>query len=402
MVKLFCYAVVLFLFTPIPSFLQVKDSISQKNKELNLLKTEINKLESELKAKSQKEKESLKSLEILNEQKLLISRLIHSYRTDEELKTSEILETENQIANVENKMSQLRKVYADYVVWIYRNRVLSVWPFIFNASSFNQMLQRYKYFKLITEQNKKTLAELVASKNELSALKLQLENDIAEKERLVQQKIREQNTLTEKEAERKNLISTLKRDKKSISEEIDSKRKAEIIIKNMIAKLVEAERERRSRLAEKKATGKNTAPAYNYNKLSEFAQLKGKLVWPVKSGKIVRKFGENKNERLKTVTLNYGIDLEVKPGVTVNAVAEGFVSAIDWVPGYGSVLIITHRDEFRTVYGHVTDIKVKEGDKVDPGRALGTVNESLEGTILHFEIWSERNYQNPEQWLARK
>ena len=82
--------------------------------------------------------------------------------------------------------------------------------------------------------------------------------------------------------------------------------------------------------------------------------------------------------------------------------AEGIVSAIDWVPGYGSVLIVTHRDEYRTVYGHVTDLKVREGDKVTPGKILGSVNESLEGKILHFEIWNERNYQNPEQWLARK
>ncbi|MCL6097520.1 MAG: M23 family metallopeptidase, partial [Bacteroidetes bacterium] len=73
-----------------------------------------------------------------------------------------------------------------------------------------------------------------------------------------------------------------------------------------------------------------------------------------------------------------------------------------WIPGYGSVVIITHRDEYRTVYGHVANISVKEGERIKAGNPIGSVNESLEGNILHFEIWSERNYQNPDVWLARK
>ncbi len=402
MVKVFCHTIFLFLLAALPILSQVDNKISQKNQELNRIKNEINKLENELRTKTRQERESLRSLENLNQQKLLISQLINSYRADEDKKTADILKTEKQITGAEDKISSLKKMYSDYVLWIYRNRLHSKWQFIFNANSVNQALQRYKYFQIITEQNKKTLGELVSNKTELSELKARLVNERDEKERLVNQKINEQNVLTEKEKERKELIGSLKRDKKSISEEIDLKRKAEIIIKNLISKLVESERERRSHIKEKKPAAKNITPAYNYNTLSEFALLRGKLVWPVKSGKIVRKFGENKNERLKTVTLNYGIDLEVKPGINVNAVAEGIVSAIDWIPGYGSVLIITHRDEFRTVYGHVTNIQVKEGEKVTSGKILGSVNESLEGNILHFEIWSERNYQNPEQWLARK
>ncbi|MCB9247368.1 MAG: M23 family metallopeptidase [Ignavibacteriales bacterium] len=78
------------------------------------------------------------------------------------------------------------------------------------------------------------------------------------------------------------------------------------------------------------------------------------------------------------------------------------VSAIEWIPGYGSVLIITHRDNFRTVYGHLTDINVLEGNKVYAGDLIGNVSESLEGSILHFEIWNERNYQNPQDWLVKK
>jgi septal ring factor EnvC (AmiA/AmiB activator) len=402
MVNLKNHIVVLFLIFVVQIFAQNNDSISQKNAELDRVKNEINELEKELKTKTSRERETLAALENLNRQKLLINKLINNYRNEEESKSLEIVRTESNISDVEKKISQLKKSYSNYVVWLYKNRGFSSLRFIFDADSYSQAIMRYKYFELITEQNKKTLAQLNSNKNELFLLKEKLIREKSEKERLVNQKLSEQEILTIKESERKEIINALKNDKKLIAEEIDSKRKAEIAIKNIIAKLVDEERLRRSRLKEKRTADNKLVASYNYEKLTDFEQLKGKLGWPVSSGKIVRKFGENKNERLKTVTLNYGIDLEVKQGIDVKAVAEGIVSAIDWIPGYGSVLIVTHRNEYRTVYGHVSDIKVTEGQKVTPGMIIANVNESLEGNILHFEIWSERNYQNPELWLAKK
>ena len=150
--------------------------------------------------------------------------------------------------------------------------------------------------------------------------------------------------------------------------------------------------------------GKNVKmPAeYDYSKFKNFSQLEGKLNWPVESKDVVREFGENENKKLKTVTLNYGIDIKTKKSAGVHAVAEGIVSIIDWIPGYGSVVIVTHKNEFRTVYGHLTKIEVEEGNKVEAGDLLGYVNENLEGNILHFEIWNARNYQNPKDWLVKK
>ena len=97
MVKLFYYVIISILIVSFPVLSQVKDSISQKNKELNLVKTEITKLEDELKTKTKKERESLQSLENLNKQKLLIGKLINSYKSDEEVKTAEILKTKFQM-----------------------------------------------------------------------------------------------------------------------------------------------------------------------------------------------------------------------------------------------------------------------------------------------------------------
>jgi murein DD-endopeptidase MepM/ murein hydrolase activator NlpD len=66
------------------------------------------------------------------------------------------------------------------------------------------------------------------------------------------------------------------------------------------------------------------------------------------------------------------------------------------------VIIISHKENFRTVYGHLSEIYVSEGDRVKGGSVLAKVDESIGGEILHFEIWQSRDKQNPELWLAKK
>ena len=130
--------------------------------------------------------------------------------------------------------------------------------------------------------------------------------------------------------------------------------------------------------------------------------MKGKMNWPLHRGRIIRRFGENRNKSLNTVTLNYGVDIKADKDKNIYCVGEGVVAAIDWLPGYGNVIIISHRDEYRTVYGHVSEIFVSEGDKIKTGMVLALVDEGIDGYVLHFEIWKGRDKQNPEQWLSRK
>ena len=410
MLKSLCGKHIFILFFFIVSLLygQTADAIRLKNQELDKIKKDISALENDLQTKSKKERESLKALENINQQNLLLNRLVNNLLGEEKEKGEAIGQIEGEIAKVESHSSELKEKYARYIVWLYKNRGLSMWRFILDSDSFNQAIKRYRYLRYISEQNKKILNQLGESKFQLSQLRNKLENERSEKERLAKLKMNEQENLRKKESEKKELLTLLKRDQKLITEEIGLKRRAENAIKNMIAKLIEVDRERRAKIHEKKAADKNSLAykkniqLFDYSAFENFGQLRGRLGWPIKEGKIVRVFGENKNERLNTVTLNYGIDIAVKGEQNVLSVAEGIVSAIDWIPGYGSIVIITHRDEFRTVYGHVSDINVKEGERVKGGSSIGKVNESLEGKILHFEIWNERNYQNPEAWLARK
>ncbi len=407
-----------FFCSTVNIYSQSETDINSKRNELSNIKEEIASLESELKQKSKTERESLKALDKLNRQNLLLSKLVNGLRREERLKQVQIDSINSSISETEANIKKLTDNYSKYIVWVYKHNGNQFWKYVLDAGSVNQALMRIKYLNFITKKSKENVEKLRKDKELLISLKKIRKSELKEKEKLVIEKNNEQKLLTQKKSEKNNLIKNLRKDKKHLNAEIEDKRNAEILIRNMISKLIEAERVRKTKEKEekllskeksnKKSTDKKeevetekTYKNYNYDSFESFAALKGKLNWPVKSGTIVRRFGENINKKLKTVTLNYGIDIKTAANSSVAIVADGIVSAIDWIPGFGSVIIVTHKNDYRTVYGHVGDVSVSEGERVKRGTVIGSVNESLEGNILHFEIWNDRNYQNPTVWLSK-
>ncbi len=402
---------------------QENNRIAAKKNELSRIKDEITSLQNRLKLKTRKERESYNVLENYNKQNFLLRKLISNLLYEEQLKEKQISVNESRISGLQEDISVLKKNYSKYVVSVYKHGSLNDWVSILDADSFEQALLRYKYLKRFSERRLKDLRTLKDKKVSLTAVKVRLEKEKRDKILLADQKQQEEKNLQEKRAERRSILKRIRNDKNALLSEIKAKKDAESRIQDIISNLIEeAERKKKeeeARLAARKmnagerklaeaGSGTESTPEKEYDidlstaGFSSFSSLKGRLNWPVRSGRIVKKFGENRNARLNTVTLNYGVDIKTSPDEKVIAVAEGVVSAIDWLPGYGSVIIVTHKGDYRTVYSHLSDIYVKEGDKVKLGTVLGKVGESIEGNVLHFEIWNSREKQNPELWLARR
>ncbi len=402
MVKLSKYFFVFF----ITLFSIWAQSIEEKNKELAKLKDEVSVLERRLNSIKDNESKSLELLHDLNRQSLLMNRIINNLSQQEKIKENSILKLNDTLLFTEKKMDELEKSYAKYARWLFTYGNDSKYKLLFTSNSLNQALIRYKYFNMISGKSENLFNSLKEKKEMTELIKSQLEAEKKDQRQIRQKKEEEQKVLSAQKDARKKLIAELKSDQNNIEREIEEKRRAEIIIKNLIAKLIEEEREREKKAREQRLKNDTAAETkhviFNYDSFQNFIELKGRLAWPVDKGNVLRAFGENRNEKLKTVTLNYGIDIQTSSNTNVYAVAQGVVSAIDWIPGYGSVVILTHKNNFRTVYGHITDIIINEGEIVNAGDLIGKVNESLEGSIIHFEVWSERNYQDPEIWLAKQ
>ena len=136
---------------------------------------------------------------------------------------------------------------------------------------------------------------------------------------------------------------------------------------------------------------------------TSFASLRGRLPWPT-DGKITAAFGAQVHPRFGTRTFRNGVDIEAGEGRDVTAVFGGHVVYTGWFKGYGNLIILDHDQEYYTLYAHVADILVKEGDDVRQGQRIGTVGDtgSLEGPRLYFEVRFQGKPQDPEQWLRQR
>ena len=412
MVKIIKYSLLSYLFLSLCFVvLPQQKKIQQKKEELSEIKREIRQLENKYKQQSRKEKRSYASFQNYSKQNYLLNKLIKSLKKEEAEKTKQINKTKYDISELEKEIKILRENYTKYVVSIYKYGKPSDWSVFFDLSSLQRLFLRYKYLKEFSKRREVDLTKLKTSKTVLQNLKSKLEKEKREKQLLVAQKQNEEKELAKKVKEAKNLLRSIRNNKSELRKEISAKKSAKFKISNLISKLVDEERRREenARLARLNKKNKNleTEPD-NYDidlstaDFSSFSSLKGRMKWPIRNGRVIKKFGQNRNKKLNTITVNYGIDIKARSDLNVKTVAEGVVSAIDWIPGYGSVIIVSHKGNYRTVYSHLDEIFVSEGDKLKYNSKIGKVGESLNGFVLHFEIWKSRKNQNPEIWLARK
>ncbi len=93
-----------------------------------------------------------------------------------------------------------------------------------------------------------------------------------------------------------------------------------------------------------------------------------------------------------------GADLVAKTGTSVYPVMTGTVKAINYdYFGYGVHVIVEHFDGYESLYGHLSKITVKPGQKVDLNTELGKSGSTgfSTGPHLHLEIRQNGQLVNP-------
>jgi murein DD-endopeptidase MepM/ murein hydrolase activator NlpD len=108
------------------------------------------------------------------------------------------------------------------------------------------------------------------------------------------------------------------------------------------------------------------------------------LQWPA-DGTITSPFGQD------GYRWHSGLDIGILQSLDVRAAAAGVVTKVGYVQGYegyGSVVIVAHREGFSTLYAHLTRPLTRAGQFVAPGDRIGIAGCTgwCTGTHLHFEV----------------
>ncbi len=83
-----------------------------------------------------------------------------------------------------------------------------------------------------------------------------------------------------------------------------------------------------------------------------------------------------------------GVDYGAATGTPVRSVGDGVVEFAGVQNGYGNVVIIKHRNNHTTLFGHLSRINVRKGATVSQGQNIGAVGATgwATGPHLHFEF----------------
>jgi len=126
-------------------------------------------------------------------------------------------------------------------------------------------------------------------------------------------------------------------------------------------------------------------------------------IMPIEKNKcsVISGFGTRYHPILHYRRMHTGVDLSAKKGTPIYATGDGVVEVAgrgdEALSGYGIAVVINHGYGYKTLYGHMNDVKVRHGQKVKRGELLGHVGNTglASGPHCHYEVWLNGKKINP-------
>lgn len=355
--------------------------------ELSNIKSKISRLEKKLASQKKKETETLELLDTIDRKMSLTKNYVSKLKTEIATQKKKIARLESQQADLDENLKAVKTGFANRLVSLYKYGRLSTLEILLDAKSFHQVQVWSEYQRRLSENDSRKINSIKSEQDELAGIQKALSQLMQEEQRLLRAKNEEEKRLVSDRSAKKQLLNKIRKDKNIYRQQIDDYKKAIKVIQRLIAK---AEKESETEFA----------GAADFIPGTPFSSLRGRLPWPAR-GKVVRAYGSYQHPILKTVTENLGIDIKLEAGSSVHSVADGKVTAVTWQRGRGNLIIINHSDGYYTVYTHLDEILVSLQETITAGQVIGKVGDtgSLEGPMLHFQVWNRFNHLDPEVWL---
>ncbi|HKQ60180.1 MAG TPA: M23 family metallopeptidase [Candidatus Polarisedimenticolaceae bacterium] len=96
-----------------------------------------------------------------------------------------------------------------------------------------------------------------------------------------------------------------------------------------------------------------------------------------------------------------GIDIVADAGSEVRAPADGVITQATRASDYGKVVDVAHGYGYATRYGHLSEILVRPGQRVERGDVIGRVGSTgrSTGPHLHYEVFRDGHRVDPWKYL---
>lgn len=120
------------------------------------------------------------------------------------------------------------------------------------------------------------------------------------------------------------------------------------------------------------------------------------------SGRYTSGFGYRRDPFTGRWSHHNGLDIASSFRSPVVATANGTVTYAGYNGGHGNFVRVNHGNGYVTSYSHLSQIKVKVGDKVERGDLVGTMGSTgrSTGVHVHYEITKNGSLVNPRSYIG--
>lgn len=288
---------------------------------------------------------------------------------------------------------------------------ISYWSILFKANSFSDLLSRIDSIHEVAEADNRILAEMEALSQKIQRDREELETELAAQQMAKDELAEMEITLQAQRAEADKLLLKLADEYNSLSEEFLSieAREEELrqeIIAAQAAYDAALSAEEAARLA---AANKNNVAGGGGGGSSSGSSGAGSSSGgstgfrsPLNYLNVTCPYGWRIHPIWGDKRFHSGVDLAGNQGDPIYAIAAGTVTGAGYNDAYGYNVSISHGNGYGSMYAHMTNFVVSNGQYVNQGQVIGYVGSTgwSTGPHLHFELYVNGGTDNPMAYIG--
>jgi murein DD-endopeptidase MepM/ murein hydrolase activator NlpD len=362
---------------------QLKQNIESHSDKIKQLEAEIKAYETQIETVNGQAKTLQSTIQVLDINQKKIGTEIKKTETSIQKTNLTIEQLANEMLDINDKISSNTKAIAKTLSDMREQDDESLIESFLTNKSLSDIFDQYQSINQFQQKVRAQSIELKTYEDQLSNKKATTEG---EKKNLVSLKsnLGDQNKILDSNKKEKTNLLTVTKNKEAEYKKILAQRQAE---KEQFEKeLFQFESQLKIAIDPK-----------------SFASAgKGSLAWPLDSVFITQYFGKTIDaKRLYASGTHNGVDFRASVGTPIKSVLAGVVQGIgntDSQKGcysYGKWVLIKHSNGLSSLYGHLSLIKVSEGQSVGTGDIIGYSGQTgyATGPHLHLTIYASQGVQ---------
>ena len=378
-----------------PTLLFGAESVKDLQKKQKKLQQEIEQTNKMLNQTKRDESATLNKLNLLGQNIKNQRKLITTLDNEITALNGEMRRLSGRRDSLQKVLESYKAEYAEFVRQTHFARIQqSPLLFILSSDSFQQLVRRARYMQEFAHYRQEQVRRIEATQAEIDTQNELLRANKNDKETALSTRKREQANLQRDERKQQTMLTQLKSKEKDLSKKLQQQQKRAAELNKKIDDMVRKQAEKASKTSLTKEQ-QLIAGGFEANK--------GRLPWPVERGMISGHFGKQQHPVYSQVTIdNKGIYIQTVSGAKARTVYKGEVTSCFMVGGTYAVII--QHGNYRTVYSNLSKLNVKQGDKVEGKQTIGTIftdAEQDQKTEIYFQVYKDKNVQNPEVWIAK-